>query len=163
MTSCPCGSRKQIDACCGPLIAGEPALTAEALMRSRYTAFTLGNLGYIERTCTGQAALSFNRLELERSLPGTVWLGLDILESHGGQPSDSIGKVKFAVRYRQNGRIVTQVEMSDFVRVGGAWRYAKGEVSLESKLAPTVHIGRNDACPCGSGKKYKKCCGVGKS
>ena len=22
-----------------------------------------------------------------------------------------------------------------------------------------VHVGRNDPCPCGSGKKYKKCCG----
>ena len=161
MTVCPCGSSKQIDACCGPLIAGQPAPTAEALMRSRYAAFTLGNLGYIERTCTGHAALSFNRSDLEQSLPGTAWLGLDIMESHGGQLGDSIGTVKFTVRYRQNGHTFTQVEISQFVRIDGAWRYEKGEVSLGSKLAPVERVGRNDPCPCGSGKKYKKCCGAG--
>jgi hypothetical protein len=28
-----------------------------------------------------------------------------------------------------------------------------------SKMAVSNKIGRNDPCPCGSGKKYKKCCG----
>jgi len=164
MTSCPCGSKKTFDACCGPLIAGARAPTAEALMRSRYVAFTRGNLDYIESTCTGPAALAFDRAEMARSLPGTEWLGLEIRETRGGQPEDQSGKVTFEVRHRHNGQVFTQLETSEFVRVDGAWRYAKGDVDLASQRAPSGHIGghigRNDPCPCGSGKKYKKCCGM---
>ncbi len=40
------------------------------------------------------------------------------------------------------------------------------EIVKEFKRSKTVHKekqpGRNDPCPCGSGKKYKKCCGVAK-
>lgn len=164
MTSCPCGSKTTFDACCGPLIAGAPAPTAEALMRSRYVAFTLGNLDYIERTCTGPAALAFDRTEMAQSLPGTEWLGLEIRQIQGGQPGDKSGKVTFGVRYRHNGQVFTQGETSEFWCVDGAWRYAKGDLSLTSQRAPIghigEHIGRNDPCPCGSGKKYKKCCGM---
>lgn len=38
------------------------------------------------------------------------------------------------------------------------------ELYLQQKKSNTVvkdkKIGRNDPCPCGSGKKYKKCCGA---
>jgi len=30
------------------------------------------------------------------------------------------------------------------------------------QLKADGEVGRNDPCPCGSGKKYKKCCGKGK-
>lgn len=38
----------------------------------------------------------------------------------------------------------------------------RAEIAKEYKYSLQVHvehIGRNDPCPCGSGKKYKKCCG----
>ena len=160
MSPCPCGSRRPIDQCCGPYLAGEPAPTAEALMRSRYTAFTLGNLDYIERTSTGRAALAFDRAALAFTLPGTQWLGLTIVQTRHGQPTDSTGEVTFAVEYRERGHRVTQTETSDFVRVGGAWRYAHGVVSAGKDMGTDKVPGRNEPCRCGSGRKYKKCCGA---
>lgn len=40
------------------------------------------------------------------------------------------------------------------------------EITKKQRLSGTVikgdTVGRNDPCPCGSGKKYKKCCGANK-
>ena len=159
MTTCPCASGKQFAECCGPLIAGMPAKTAETLMRSRYSAFVSGDLDYIQKTSAGEALLRLDRAELQRSLPGTEWLGLEIQQVEGGQESDITGVVKFKVSFRQNGRLYTQTERSEFRRIDIAWRYCKGEVDLDTRQTASASIGRNDPCPCGSGKKYKKCCG----
>ncbi len=129
-------------------------------MRSRYSAFVLGKLDYIQKTCAGEAALTFDRAELQRSLPQTEWLGLDILEVEDGQEDDTSGVVKFIVHFRQNSRIYTQIERSEFRRIGSEWRYCKGEPDVSSRQDDAAKIGRNDPCPCGSGKKYKKCCGA---
>jgi SEC-C motif-containing protein len=129
-------------------------------MRSRYSAFVLGKLDYVQKTCGGEAALMFNRAELQRSLPQTEWLGLDILEVEDGQENDARGMVKFTVRFRQDGRVYTQTERSEFRRIGSEWRYCKGELDVSSRQDAAAKIGRNDPCPCGSGKKYKKCCGA---
>jgi SEC-C motif-containing protein len=126
-------------------------------MRSRYTAYSRGDFDYLRRTSTDEAALAFNRASFAAE-PATEWLGLEITECRHGQPGDATGTVRFRVRYRQGGRDHIQSELSHFRRVDGAWRYARGEVSFESMAAPNVHVGRNDPCPCGSGKKYKKCC-----
>jgi preprotein translocase subunit SecA len=39
-----------------------------------------------------------------------------------------------------------------------AWGYRSGYVK-PNPIRVGDKIGRNDPCPCGSGKKYKKCCG----
>ncbi len=160
MTACPCGTGKDFAACCGPLIAGKPATTAEALMRSRYMAFVLGDIDYIRNTSAGEALLKFDGAELRRSLLGTEWLGLDIEDVRGGQEEDIAGTVKFKVRFRQGGQLHTQTERSEFRRINLAWRYCKGELDLKTRQVPAAQVGRNDPCPCGSGKKYKKCCGA---
>jgi SEC-C motif-containing protein len=160
MTTCPCGSKREFEACCAPYIAGAPAPTAEALMRSRYTAYSLGNLDYIEKTCTGPAAQSFSRADAERSLPGTQWLGLDVKGTRQGRENDSVGTVKFTFRYRHLGQDFSHTETSSFRRIDGAWFYEQGEFKEKSASKQTDRIGRNDPCPCGSGKKYKKCCGA---
>ena len=160
MTSCPCGSQKDYVSCCGPLIAGKPAPTAEALMRSRYTAYCLGKLDYIERTSAGEAALAFNRGEAVRSTSGTEWLGVTIETTEAGGEGDDTGTVTFTARYRERGRVFSLSETSEFRRILGAWRYVRGDVRVASKKAASVLVDRNDPCPCGSGKKYKKCCGA---
>jgi SEC-C motif-containing protein len=160
MTTCPCGTGREFEECCGPLISGKPAPTAEALMRSRYSAFTRGNLDYLRKTSGGEALLKFDRAELGRSLPGAEWLGLDIKAVEDGGKDDIAGVVTFEVRFRQNGRIYKQTERSEFRRIDLAWRYCKGDVDLTSGQVHIAQIGRNELCPCGSGKKYKKCCGV---
>jgi SEC-C motif domain protein len=129
-------------------------------MRSRYVAFTLGDLDYIEKTCTEQASMSFNRVDLERSLPGTEWLGLEIKGTEGGLGEDSFGAVNFEFRYRNNGKTFTQAERARFRRVDGKWLYDDSKIDSKTVPVRVQKTGRNDPCPCGSGKKYKKCCGV---
>jgi SEC-C motif-containing protein len=160
MIACPCGSGRFEISCCGPYLAGKPAPTAESLMRSRYTAFTRGDLDYVERTCAGEARLAFDRLSLSRSIANTEWLGLTIEETAGGGEEDAIGTVRFTVRYREGVRPCSQTETSEFHRLADGWRYMRGDVGRAS--APTLAApGRNDPCPCGSGTKFKKCCGAG--
>ena len=153
MPPCPCGSPLGLAACCGRFHLGVPAPTAEALMRSRYAAYALGNLDYIEATAGGPAALAFNRTEAEASQLGTVWLGLEIIATRKGREGDSDGMVSFIARYRHNGAEAALTETSRFRRVDGRWLY------WDRDAAPRACPGRNDPCPCGSGRKYKKCCG----
>lgn len=159
MTPCPCGSTRPYALCCGAYIAGARVPTAQALMRSRYSAYVVGDLDYLQKTSAGQALLAFDRAEVSRSLPGTEWLGLDVLETEAGEESDDTGTVTFRARFRQGGRIHTIAERSEFRRVGGEWRYVRGEVD-EGAPAGARQVGRNDPCPCGSGKKFKKCHGA---
>lgn len=153
MPPCPCGSTLDLAACCGRFHAGEAAPTAEALMRSRYAAYALGRLDYIAATCAGPAALAFDRAEAETLQFGTSWLGLEIVATRKGGETDSEGTVSFVARYRHNGVEAALSETSRFRRIEGRWFYWDREATARSAA-----IGRNDPCPCGSGKKYKKCC-----
>ena len=157
MSPCPCGSNSEYTGCCGRFHAGEPAPTAEALMRSRYTAYVLGRLDYIAATCAGPAAAAFDLREAELSQLGTRWLGLEIIGTRKGRQGDENGTVSFIARYSHNGAGGELRETSTFRRVDGRWFYWD---RLEDAAAPRASaVGRNDPCPCGSGKKYKKCCG----
>lgn len=54
------------------------------------------------------------------------------------------------------------VEINSFINNTRLWRlkgYTLNELNSEHNNTSTPKIGRNDACTCGSGKKYKKCCG----
>jgi SEC-C motif-containing protein len=143
------------------LLAGKPAPTAEALMRSRYTAYARGNLDYVGQTCAGEAAIAFNREEAARSVSGTEWVGLTIEAKEAGGEGDDAGAVTFTARYRQSDRVFALSETSQFRRIMGAWRYVKGDVAFRTQKPAIMPVGRNDPCPCGSGKKYKKCHGAG--
>lgn len=161
MTPCPCGSELAYSDCCGRYHAGEAAPTAEALMRSRYTAYALGHLDYIEATCCGPAALAFNRAEAEVLQLGTEWLGLEVSRTVKGRERDSEGTVSFTARYRHKGVDETLAETSQFRRIDGRWFYYDRAPAVAAAGAGAAKVGRNDPCPCGSGKKYKKCCGAG--
>ena len=119
-------------------------------MRSRYTAFVLGEVGYLRQTW--QADYRPGELALE---PRMRWLGLEILSysEHGDR-----ARVEFEARYLFDGRVDAIHENSDFVREAGRWLYTRGE-----QLAPRFEPwkpGRNEGCPCGSGGKFKRCCGI---
>lgn len=157
--TCPCGSGKILDLCCGPIVAGAPAPTAEALMRSRYSAFVLDRLDHIERTHAPEAREGFDRPEMERTARAVDWLGLTIAGTTGGGPDDETGTVEFFARYAENGEPQVHHERSHFRREGGQWLYVSGEFNPKGQPLRVMKVGRNDPCPCGSGKKYKKCCG----
>src|SRR5437660_12530755 len=100
MTPCPCGSGKDYDACCGPLIAGAPAPTAEALMRSRYTAYVRGAVDHILASYTPKAAGGVDRASTEKWSRESTWLGLTVLSTEKGGPTDADGTVEFVARFR---------------------------------------------------------------
>jgi SEC-C motif domain protein len=152
MTDCCCGSALAFAHCCGPVLAGTPAKTPEALMRSRYSAYVLGNMDHIDRTFAPEVRNDFDRAEAERTASETEWLGLEVIRS--SQEGDK-------GVFRHNQQELTQHEVSTFRRADGYWLYVDSKVGsnvMPRKVNKVDNIGRNDPCSCGSGKKYKKCC-----
>jgi SEC-C motif-containing protein len=133
------------------------AASPEALMRSRYSAFVLGQLDHIDRSNAPEIRADFNRAEAERTVAEVEWVGLGVLAS---SDAGDTGTVEFYIRFRREGVELGQHELASFRREDGAWYYIGGKVGPKPPPRQVVKIGRNDACPCGSGKKYKKCCGV---
>ncbi|MFF7243392.1 YchJ family protein [Embleya sp. NPDC008237] len=115
---CPCGLPDTYGACCGARHAGSPAPTAEALMRSRYSAFAVRDTAYLLRTWHPDT-----RPERLDSDEHTRWLGLEVLASTGGGPFHQEGTVEFIATYREHGHRDTLREHSRFVRHDGAWVY----------------------------------------
>ena len=119
--SCPCGSGDPLDDCCGRYHQGHPAPTAEALMRSRYSAFVRENAAYL--LATWHASTRPAQLDFE---PGAKWLGLEVRA--GAQTGEHSAEVEFVARYRVGGRAVRLHERSRFVREQGRWYYVDGDL-----------------------------------
>lgn len=160
MVGCACGSGLGFEVCCEPYLQGSPVPTPETLMRARYVAFKLRNLDFIEATCTEEGLQSLNRLEIERSLPETVFQSFELRGTGGGDQGDDTGTVSFAFRYKFKGNEMAQAEIAHFRRIDGRWLYDFSEINPKSAPVRVDSTGRNDPCTCGSGKKYKKCCGA---
>lgn len=151
---CPCKSGKPYSKCCEPYITGkENAPTAEALMRSRYTAFVKKEVDYIIKTRHPSAGP--NELELD-IIP--AWISLQIVRTEDGQENDTHGIVEFKANAIVDHKIAVLHEVSEFEKNDGQWFYVDGQIN-ESFRPISQKIGRNVPCPCGSGKKFKKCCG----
>lgn len=161
MPLCPCGSENAYTTCCEPLITGkQTAETAEALMRARYSAYAKGQIDYICETTHSTERSKFNHAESKAWSRKAQWVSLQILRTEKGGPADDDGIVEFKARYREKDRMVNHHEIAAFVREDGAWRFKDGHAPLpEQAIRQGPKIGRNDPCPCGSGKKHKKCCG----
>jgi SEC-C motif domain protein len=161
MESCPCGSGRAYDECCGPYIArkAKPA-TAEALMRSRYSAYAKKAIDYIVDTCLIDDEHGIDKDATKRWSEKSNWLGLKILSVEKGGASDEEGVVEFKAGYVLDGLRESHHEKAAFAKKEGVWLYVDGEVIPETVVREGPKVGRNDPCPCGSGKKYKKCCGA---
>lgn len=122
---CPCGSGRAYAACCGPCHDGtSPAPSAEALMRSRYSAFVLGNATYLLHSWHA----STRPATLDLKDDPTRWLGLKILAHSGGGPDEREGTVEFVARYKAGGKAGRLHEVSRFVREEGQWYYLDGDI-----------------------------------
>lgn len=147
---CPCGSALEYSLCCGPYLAFDriPA-TPALLMRSRYCAFAMKNADYLVATWHPSCQAETFKADIAAGFAATHWLGLTVYEEADGSTPDE-GFVSFVARFQENGKSGAIIERSRFLRDGARWYYIDG-----TRPQP----GRNDPCPCGSGKKFKKCCG----
>lgn len=156
MIACPCQSGQSFEACCGPILAGAPAPTALALMRSRYTAYARGDVAHLARTLAPEHRAGFDMADVSAGMKSTQWLGLEILDTQDGGETDSTGIVEFVARFQAQGQTRALHERSRFRREEkDGWVYVDGETAVQPVKKPS----RNDPCPCGSGKKFKQCCG----
>lgn len=152
---CPCGSKKDFSLCCQPLLTGErTAETPEQLMRSRFTAFYRGDAwDYVLKTWHPDTRPSVTAAELAEESRLAKWERLEIRDT---KMDGDKGEVTFCAWYRDQTGLHPHIERSQFVRYNGEWVYTTGEFLPYSR---TAKIKPNDPCPCGSGKKYKRCCG----
>ena len=161
---CPCGTGHPYEMCCG-MYHNNPgtAPTAESLMRSRYTAFAIGLFSYIEATQKLADTPEQSADDIKESNEHTKWIKLEINATENGLEKDKTGMVSFSAHFKEGKHIGRLSERSLFKKVKGQWFYISGEHEVQ-KNTPLIknaamNIGRNDPCLCGSGKKYKKCCG----
>lgn len=154
MMFCPCGSEKNFEECCGPFIVGaKTAETPEQLMRSRYSAYAMHQVDYIEKTMKEPANKDFKKEEALNWARRVKWQGLEVLNATSKKDK---GFVEFIAHYFEGGKTHSMHEISEFHFLDNQWYYVDGKKPLAEKKFEKV--GRNDSCPCGSGKKYKKCC-----
>ncbi len=172
--SCACGTSLSFQQCCEPFLKGTSLPeTAEQLMRSRYTAFTLADMAYVEKTLAPESRKDFDAEETKKWAEQAKWKKLAILSTKKGKASDTEGMVEFSAFYEHEGDDLQHHEVAQFRKdKAGQWLFIDGDAhthaadeDIEKAHATPVtvkrtaeKIGRNDPCSCGSGKKYKKCC-----
>ena len=132
--------------------------TAEELMRARYNAYVTGDIEFIKNTHDSDHMAGIDWTECEKWSKESEWLGLEIVSTAKGTEADDEGIVEFKATYKEKGKTIVHHEKSYFVKKDGIWYYQKW-LPLQGTIVNENKVGRNDPCPCGSGKKYKKCCG----
>lgn len=169
MSLCPCRtldqqSKTSYEECCAPFVTGKKkAPTAEKLMRSRYSAYVVKNIDYIDQTQITLPGETFDKEEALKWADSSEWMGLEIKSTKKGDTADNTGIVEFIAHYKDkaSGTELRHHETSLFQRDGSDWKFKEGQIhgaQPVKRLEPK--LGRNDLCSCGSGKKYKKCCGA---
>ncbi len=145
-------------------------------MRSRYTAYVRANIPYLKSSLTKKSRKDFDAKGSKAWAEGVEWQGLKVVSTKQGTPSDDEGVVEFIVTYRQEGSMIEHHEVAHFKRDEKEhWKYDDGDIRtlkdgepvedeaettrVETFVRDTPKVGRNDPCSCGSGKKFKKCCG----
>jgi len=158
---CFCGSKRPLVRCCGPYLAGKAvAPTAEALMRSRYSAFCQSNADYLVATHHSDYREGSDRTALLKTIRTTEWTNLLIVSTQKGQKKDKTGIVEFVAAYR-NKYLLSNTkstlgqlhEKSRFVKEKGCWLYTEGDMLPPYRPKPSA------LCWCGSGQKFKRCHG----
>jgi len=153
---CLCGSDEHYASCCQPFHQNtKNPLTAALLMRSRFTAYAMKNEEYLLQTWD----ISKRPKEINFAKETAEWTKLEILKTKKGEEKDSKGIVEFKAYYTQDNQDYVMSEISRFKKTAGRWVYLDGIVKSVIKAGQETNQGKNAPCSCGSGKKYKRCCG----
>ncbi len=154
--NCLCNSGIQYEQCCLPFHKEEkfPG-TAKSLVRSRFTAYAMRNQSYLLKTWE----LTNRPEDIDFSKEEAEWIRLEIIKTKKGEEKDNKGVVEFKAYYILNGNEHVLNEVSRFKKITGRWMYLDGLVKSVSKVGQQTNQGKNARCACGSGKKFKRCCG----
>lgn len=156
---CPCGGGKTFAECCEPILAQQrPAATAEELMRSRFTAHVARDYAHLHRTYAKTASEPY---EPGKDPAATAWTRL-VIHAHDAEIRPDTSFVDFTAYYREGDQEHALHEKAEFHRINGVWLYTRAVRQGPAPVRSEAKVGRNDPCPCGSGRKYKACC-LGKS
>jgi len=160
ISNCLCGSSLAYSQCCEPYHSGgKLPFTAEALMRSRYSAYVLRDVDYLKDTWDESRrpkAIDFSKETIH-------WLRLEIIDVKKGSLKDIKGVVTFKAYFMQDDEECVMNEISRFTKVNGRWFYLDGVIKSMGRVNSQANQGKNADCVCGSGKKFKRCCGAGSS
>ena len=161
LEACPCGSGNAYAACCQPFLEHPSTVpTAESLMRARYTAHVLKKVDFIVNTTHASTYRADHHQEIVTWIESTTWKKLQVVETHQGGVNDQEGYVLFKAWYEQDGTAKVHDEYSYFKKEEGVWYFVQGRPPVvKSKPVRSQKVARNAPCSCGSGKKYKRCCG----
>lgn len=125
--NCPCGSGKEYAECCGRYVEGTQwAPSPEALMRSRYTAYTRQNFHYIQKTMKGEALAAFNLIQAKKIAKETKWLKLQVLSANENEIEGTVEFIAF-FQFQEHDQMLH--EISRFQKIQGQWYYVSGTVS----------------------------------
>ncbi len=160
MKACPCGSGRDYADCCKPYITGvQKAPSAEALMRARYSSYVEHAVEFLVSSCVPEGQKDIDMEQTRSWSEKSQWLGLKIVSVEKGGPADTEGVVEFEATYVMDGLKDRHHERAAFKKINGDWLYENGSIVPTTIVREGPKVGRNDPCPCGSGKKYKHCCG----
>lgn len=150
MTDCICQSHQAAADCCQPFLAREASpANAEQLMRSRYVAYVSGDIDYLVATTVPAQQALLNQAAMAAWSREAEWLGLTV-HAHTPHIKPHHAQVEFTARFAENGTAHEHRELSAFVQIDGRWYFIDPTVPLPSMKSP---------CMCGSGRKFKACCG----
>ena len=159
MSNCYCGNNLAYSDCCEPIITGaKSAETAELLMRARYSAYVGAKMDFIFETTHPDHRQGYDYAGTKEWAESSEWLGLEIVDTIKGGVDDAVGQVEFIARFKEKGEPREHHENAQFLRDNDSWFFTEGNM-VKAKPLTVTKVGRNDPCTCGSGVKYKKCCG----
>lgn len=127
--------------------------TAEQLMRSRYCAYASNHINYLYKTYAKASQLTNSLTDIQEWAEQTRWLTLEVVKHDDTQANYHY--VEFIAKYLVNNEVWLMHEISRFIKEDNHWRYLDGDVKEHQHIST---INRNEACPCLSGKKFKRCC-----
>lgn len=126
MDSCPCNTHKKFSDCCEPYLNNtKKAETPEILMRSRYSAYTLARIDYIQRTMCKKAAENYDPISAKKWASSIKWLGLTVIDAPSAR--GNVGTVTFIAQFSENNVSRSIHEKSTFEKINNEWFYVDGE------------------------------------
>jgi len=138
-------------------MAGSP----EQVMRARYSAYANQETDYLLDSLHPDKREDHDPESTGQWARNAEWHGLEIVSMEGGGEEEDEGDVEFRASFTYKGEKQTHHELAHFKKEeDGTWYYVEGEpVKPQTYVREGPKVGRNEPCPCGSGLKYKKCCG----